>query len=108
ILPASPELLLALMEEAEAAPEELSMIINVMVAPPMPFIPKSHHGQIITMVLPAYAGDIEAGQQAIERLRALATPIVDMVRPMPYTGLYPPEEAGEGMHPIAVGRNLFL
>ena len=29
---------------AEAAPDELSTIANVMPCPPMPFVPEEHHG----------------------------------------------------------------
>ncbi len=38
-LPATPETLAGLVAEAEAAPEELSLIANVLPAPPMPFLP---------------------------------------------------------------------
>ena len=53
ILPATPEILAAFVAEAEAAPDELSTIANVMPAPPMPMIPEEarraagrlrHHG----------------------------------------------------------------
>ncbi len=39
-----------------------------------------------------YAGDAEAGERAIAPFRALATPLVDMVKPMPYPEIYPPED----------------
>ena len=38
-LPATPETLAGLVAEAEAAPEELSVIANVLLAPPLPFVP---------------------------------------------------------------------
>ena len=34
---------------AEAAPEELSTIANVMLAPPMPFVPEEAHGKLVIM-----------------------------------------------------------
>lgn len=105
-LPATPELVLRFVELAEAAPEELSTIANVMVAPPMPFIPAEHHGKLITMAFLVYAGDVEAGERAIAPFRALATPIADMVRPMTYPEMYPPEQAG--YHPVAAARTMFL
>src|SRR5215204_7257429 len=46
ILPATPEVVASFVAEAEAAPEELSTIANVMVAPPMPFLPPEAHGQL--------------------------------------------------------------
>jgi FAD/FMN-containing dehydrogenase len=105
ILPATPEVITAFIAEAEAAPEELSIIANVMTAPPLPFLPAEHHGQLVFLVMPVYAGEIEAGEQAIAPFRALATPIVDMVRPMPYPEIYPPEE---DYHPVAAGRTMFV
>ena len=54
----------------------------------------------------AYAGDDESARRAIAPLRALATPIADTVKPMPYAAMYPPEDPN--MHPTAIGRTLFL
>ena len=107
ILPASPDILRDFIAAAEAAPEELSTIGAVMTAPPMPFIPAEHHGQLVTMIMLVYAGDVEAGERAVSRFRALATPIADMVKPMAYTEMYPPEE-GEGYHPVAAARTMFM
>jgi hypothetical protein len=105
-LPATPEIVRAFIAEAEAAPEELSAIANVMTAPPMPFIPAEYHGKLIIMAFLVYAGDVEAGERAIAPFRALATPIADMVRPMRYPEMYPPEP--EGYHPVAASRTMFL
>jgi FAD/FMN-containing dehydrogenase len=88
LLPATAEVIEAFVAEAEAAPEELSTIANVMVAPPMEFVPPEHHGELIIMALLAWAGEVEAGERAVARLRGVATPIADMVRPMPYPELY--------------------
>jgi FAD/FMN-containing dehydrogenase len=88
LLPGSPEVIEGLVAAAAAAPEELSMIANIMVAPPMPFVPASAHGQLVVMALLAYAGDAEAGQRAVAPFRDLAEPLADMVQPMPYAGLF--------------------
>jgi FAD/FMN-containing dehydrogenase len=106
ILPATPDVITRFVAAAEAAPDELSTIANVMKAPPMPFLPPEAHGKLIVMALLAYAGDVEDGERAVAPFRALATPIADMVRPMPYREMYPPEE--EGFHPMAIGRTLFV
>jgi FAD/FMN-containing dehydrogenase len=47
ILPATPEVITGFLEAAEAAPEELSTIANVALAPPVPFIPEDAHGKPI-------------------------------------------------------------
>ena len=106
ILPATPDVIRSFITEAEAAPEELSTIINIMPAPPMPFMPADQHGRLVLMGLLMYAGAPEAGERAIAPFRALATPIVDAVRPMRYREIFEPEE--EGYHPIAEGRSLFV
>lgn len=106
LLPATPDTIAGFIAAAEAAPEELSTIANVMPAPPMPFLAEEHHGKLCILALICYAGDAEAGHRAIAPLRALATPLADMVRPMPYPEIYPPE--GEEYHPIAAARTLFL
>src|SRR5215207_6203859 len=106
ILPATPDVIQLFVAEAEAAPEELSTIANVMTAPPMPFLPAEVHGQIVIMALMAYVGPTEAGERAIAPFRALSTPIVDSVKPMRYPEIYPPDE--DDYHPTAVGRTMFL
>jgi len=106
ILPATAPLIRSFVELADAAPEELSTIANVMPAPPMPFLPAEHHGKLVIMALMVHCGDVEAGQRAVAPFRALATPLVDMLRPMSYPEIYPPEDPA--YHPIAAGRTLFV
>src|SRR5206468_1119244 len=88
------------------APEELSTIANVMPCPPMPFVPAEHHGKLVIMGMVTYAGDAEAGQRALAPFRALAEPVADLVRPMPYSGMYPPAEGD--YRPIATSRIFFI
>jgi len=106
LLPGSAEVIEALVATAEAAPEELSLIANVMVAPPMPFLPPAAHGQLVVMTLLCYAGDAEAGGRALAPFRALADPIADMVQPMPYAGLFEPADDMEVVEESA--RSLFM
>ncbi len=106
IQPATPEVVAAFLTEAEAAPEELSMITNVVTAPPMPFLPPEIHGQLVAMGLIVYAGSPEDGERAVAPFRAAATPLADMVRPMRYPEMFMPAE--EGYHPIASSRTMFL
>jgi FAD binding domain/Berberine and berberine like len=107
LLPATPEVIASFVAEAETAPEELSAIANVMAAPPMPFVPPEMYGELIIMALMAYAGeDVDEGECAVAPFRALAEPIADMVRPMSYPEMYPPEEGD--YHPTAAARTLFM
>jgi hypothetical protein len=106
LLPATAEVIAGFIAEAQAAPEELSTIANVMPAPPFPGVPPEVHGQLIVIALMVFAGEPEAGQKALAPFRALAEPLVDMLRPIRYPEMFQPEE-GE-YHPTAVGHNMFV
>jgi hypothetical protein len=106
MLPATPEVIHSFMGLAEAAPEELSTIANVMPAPPMPFVPAEHHGKLVIFAMLCYAGAVEAGERAVAPFRALGTPIVDMVKPSRYPEMYPPDDPN--YHPIATARTMFI
>ena len=106
ILPVTAEVVAGFIAAAEAAPEELSTIANVMMAPPMPFLPPEVHGQLIVMGMMCYAGDPEAGERALAPFRALATPLADMVQTMPYSGMFAPEDPD--YRPTAAARNMYI
>ena len=106
MLPATAEVIQSFIALAEAAPDELSTIANVMPAPPMPFVPADQHGKLVIFGMLCYAGAVEEGERAVAPFRALATPIVDMVKPGRYPEMYPPEDPD--YHPIATGRTFFI
>ncbi len=106
MLPATSDVIHSFVAAAEAAPEELSTIANIMPAPPMPFVPAELHGQLVIMGMMAYAGDVEAGERAVAPFRTLATPIVDMVEPMRYPEIYKLTEGAEVAEEAA--RSVFL
>jgi FAD/FMN-containing dehydrogenase len=106
LLPATAQVIAGFTAAAEAAPEELSTIVNVMPAPPMPFVPAEYHGKVVVMALMAYAGPPQAAQPVLDRFRSLATPIADLLQPMPYSGMFPPEE--DDYHPTAVAHTMFV
>jgi FAD/FMN-containing dehydrogenase len=106
MLPANTGVITGLVAIADAAPEELSIIANIAKAPPLPFVPSQEHGKPVVIALMVYAGDAEAGERALAPIRALATPLVDTVRPMRYPEIY---EGPEGARPVAVaGTNVFV
>jgi FAD/FMN-containing dehydrogenase len=106
ILPATAETIAKFMAEAEAAPEELSSIANVMPAPPMPFLPADVHGKLIIFAIMMYAGDIQSGERALAPFRSIATPLADMVKPMKYPEIYQPNP--EDYHPVGALRTMFI
>jgi len=105
LLPATPEVLSSFLAEADAAPDGLTTIANVMPAPPMPFVPEERHGELVVMAQLCFAGPAEEGERVLAPFRSLAEPIVDMVRPITYPEMYGPEP--EDYHPTVVFRNLF-
>src|SRR5690606_17459323 len=106
MLPATADVVARTIDVASQAPESLSLVANVMPAPPVPFVPAAWHGELVVMLLICCAEDAAAGSEAVAPLRALAEPVVDMVRPMSYPELFPPEDAS--YRPKAIVRTMFL
>jgi hypothetical protein len=105
-LPATAENLVRVVAAAEAAPEALSAIVNVMPAPPMPFLPPDALGKPVIMALIACACPDADAEAALRPFREVATPIADLLRPMPYAGMFPPED--HALHPTVAFRNFFM
>ncbi|MFC4610331.1 FAD-binding oxidoreductase [Streptomyces maoxianensis] len=68
-------------------PDELTTLVNLTTAPPLPFLPEEVHGTRVVVVAGMYSGAIEAGEAAVRPLRTLGTPIADLMGPMPYVGM---------------------
>lgn len=105
VLPATPEIIASFVAEADAAPEELTVIMKVLKAPPMPSLPAAVHGKPVIMATLVYAGEVESGERVLARFRSLAAPAADTVTAMRYAEIYPPDQ---GIHPVASVRTMFL
>lgn len=103
MVPATPEVVSGFVAASEAAPEELTTIINVLSAVPMP-LPVPVEGPVL-MAMMAYTGDLAAGEEAVAPLRSLAEPIMDMVGPAPYPAIFQGPE--EEIHPVVAIRTNF-
>ena len=106
VLPATADVVAGFIATAEAAPEELSTIANVMTAPPLPFLPAEWHGKLVVLATLVHAGPLDEGERAVAPLRELATPLADLVRPMPYSDIYPPEDSN--YRPRTAARTMFI
>jgi FAD/FMN-containing dehydrogenase len=106
VLPATAETVAGFVAAADAAPDELSTIANVMNCPPMPFVAEEHHGEVVILAMIVWAGDAASGDAAIAPFRALAEPYADLVHPSGYPEMFPPED--ESYHPTAAGRTMFM
>jgi FAD/FMN-containing dehydrogenase len=94
LLPATAENVAEFVRLALEAPDELSTIANVMPAPPMPFVPESRRGELMILALMAYSGPVEGAERVLAPFRSIAAPVADLLAPMPYAGLFPPEDPG--------------
>ena len=74
-------------EFAATAPDELTTIVELELAPPLPFLPEDVHGKPIVMVAACYAGPPEAGAEIVRPLREFGNPIADLLEPKPYLAL---------------------
>jgi FAD/FMN-containing dehydrogenase len=69
------------------APDELTTVIDLTTAPPAPFLPEDLHGKKIAIVVACWAGPLEEGEEVVRPLRALGTPLIDLLGPIPYAAL---------------------
>ena len=104
ILPATPGVIDGFLAAAGTAPEALSTIANVMLAPPVPFLPPDAHGEPILIAQMAYSGSLRRADEVLAPFRGLARPYADMLRPMLYPELY---DAPEQAPRFAAGANFF-
>jgi FAD/FMN-containing dehydrogenase len=92
ILPATPEAIASFIAAADAAPDEVSTIANVMPAPPLPFIAAEHYGEPVIVATIVYAGSPGEAKRAMEPFRGLAKPIADLIRELSYPEMYPQQD----------------
>lgn len=67
-----------------SAPDEYMSVLNLRLAPAVPFLPQELHGKPVIAVVSCYAGSIEEGEEVMRPLRQVATPLVDLLAPKPY------------------------
>jgi FAD/FMN-containing dehydrogenase len=83
----APDVLRFYREFIAGAPDELTTILALRMAPPLPFLPEDVHGKPIVMVGSCYAGAPEDGAEVVRPLKEFGSPIVDLLEPMPYREL---------------------
>jgi FAD/FMN-containing dehydrogenase len=74
-------------ELTASAPDELTSLVNLTTAPPVPFLPESVHGKPIVAIGAMHCGSPAEAEQVVAPLRALAEPIFDHLGPVPYTAM---------------------
>ncbi len=71
-------------EACAGATDELTTLVNMTTAPPVPFLPESVHGKPVVAVGGCWSGDLDAGEAATAPFRALGTVIADVFADHPY------------------------
>jgi FAD/FMN-containing dehydrogenase len=74
-------------EACRDCPEELTTVLNLTTAPPVPFLPEEVHGKPVVAVLGMWSGPAEQGDAATRDFRKLGPVIADLFGPMPYTAM---------------------
>jgi FAD binding domain/Berberine and berberine like len=97
VLPATVRTISELAAACVEADERLTVIANIMLAPPMPFLPPHIAGTLVVLARVCCAGP--AGADAVRSLRELTTPIADLLQPMPYGALFAEEAPDRGQRP---------
>jgi FAD/FMN-containing dehydrogenase len=87
LLEDAPEVLRFYREFIAAAPDELTTIFELSVAPPAPFLPEEVHGRQVVMVGACYAGSPDEGAEVVRPLKQFGRPVADLLEPKPYTTL---------------------
>jgi FAD/FMN-containing dehydrogenase len=87
LLEDAPEVLRFYREFIAGAPDELTTIFELSVAPPAPFLPEEVHGKQVVMVGACYAGSPDEGAEVVRPLKQFGRPIADLLEPKRYTAL---------------------
>ena len=66
------------------APDEVGLMANLRLAPPLPIVPERLWGRPIVALVATYAGPVEEGLAALDPIRELPTPAFNAVTPKPY------------------------
>jgi FAD/FMN-containing dehydrogenase len=81
------EVMRAVRDLMDGAPEELGVFAVLLTAPPQEPFPPELRGRPVAVVSVAWCGDPAEGELALAPLRAGHPPTVDLVAPMPYVAL---------------------
>jgi FAD/FMN-containing dehydrogenase len=71
-------------EWAPGTSEDLTAVLNLTTAPPLPVIPEAWHGRKVAALIAACAGPADEGEVHVREFRAIAEPVADLLGPMPY------------------------
>ncbi|USK32160.1 FAD-binding oxidoreductase [Bacillus sp. F19] len=98
--------LMKIVNLAYEAPDELTVIINLMSASSVPFLSSQYHHKPVISASFCYTGNIEKGKAVIAPFREIGNIISDQVKPQPYKDLLMvlPEDVKLGFY----ARNMYI
>ncbi|MGH9245400.1 MAG: FAD-binding oxidoreductase [Acidimicrobiales bacterium] len=67
------------------APDEVGVMANLRLAPPLPVIPEDLHGKPIVALVVMYAGPVEEGEAVLRPVREIGSPALDAIVTKTYT-----------------------
>lgn len=84
----------------QQAPRDLSVWLNMITAPPAPFVPTEWQGERLCAMAVCYSGDLDQVDETIGPIRALADPVIDLLEIQPYVQVQSYLDEGEpkGLH----------
>jgi FAD/FMN-containing dehydrogenase len=66
------------------APDEVGILGNLRLAPPLPIVPSELHGRPVVAIAVCYCGNVEDGKKEFKDLRTFKTPALDAIVPKTY------------------------
>jgi FAD/FMN-containing dehydrogenase len=69
------------------APEQFGGFPGFQIAPPLPFIPESRHGDTLLLVVVHWAGPLDEAEKVLKPFREVAPIVADGSGPLPYPAL---------------------
>lgn len=81
----APAVLRFLREFLADAPDEVGIMAQLRLAPPLPIVPENLHGKPIVALVVCYAGPMARAEAALRPVREFGTPAFDAVVPKAYT-----------------------
>ncbi len=98
------EILRAYRTITATAPRELAVWMLLIHAPPAPFVPEAWHGKKTCCMAVCYSGAADDADAALAPIRALADPVVDLIKEMPYSAVQSYLDDGEPKGCTTTGR----
>jgi FAD/FMN-containing dehydrogenase len=87
-------------EFVASAPDELTTLVAIITAPPLPFIPEDLRGKPSIAIAACYSDAEDQGEAVLRPLHSFGPPAADVIGPIPYTALQGmfDEGAPAGLH----------